>query len=207
MNGAEFPKPDPVPKQSLGTRRNNALKPRACPGLVCCGVFLQMLTMTVQAEDRASGDVTSEEIAWPSPKKNFSFRVTKENDTQHVFFLCEATGARSEVLDTPRWCEIKWSKDEHFFCILDHMDGHTTNAIIYGLRFRVDNAQFVKIEQVFKSPWPTGDDHHWELKRWNLDEGTALLHCRFKPNSSMEPHNKWVERDVVVLIDYVKRSQ
>ncbi|MDB6072779.1 MAG: hypothetical protein JWO89_419 [Verrucomicrobiaceae bacterium] len=137
-----------------------------------------------------------------SPKGNYWFTTVETHSAKVLLLHCKSDpGVTIKIGTVLRWGEINWTPDESFFCDIDHSDGHITTATIYRIVIN-SKGKFDRVDKVFSSPSPWRYDQHWSVVKWNLDKGTATLHCSSLSGDTTDVKRKKVKRDVVVMIDY-----
>jgi hypothetical protein len=165
------------------------------PGVVCC----------VGAEDRTNEghDRSQDRATWWSPDSRFYLLLDKEEGKidKALRFRSKDGEEKANVLTIERGCEVRWHPGGEYFCILDHSSGHTTVAYVFGV-LKNSEGKFIRLEQLYRSPWPTRADHFWRFVSWDFDTASVWLECRFATEDAKTGKRVWQTRRVHVLLDY-----
>ncbi len=159
------------------------------------------------------GAVYSAEVAgkqgteiWKSPKGNYLCRFIpgEHGSEQGGRIYLESTNdpnKRKLLFESPRWVEVKWSSDDHWFAIIDNRDWHITSLQVYHIFDTLSDPKDWDMEMVYHSPGPMRYDSHWSIVSWNMPDGTVRIECKFfaDPDKPL----KWSKRSYEVPINCV----
>jgi hypothetical protein len=144
----------------------------------------------------AEASMTKNAVVY-SPSRAYSCAIVKAEQGEKIVFASRSNSNSEILLETSRWARPVWSKQDSWFSITDHVDGHMTHLHIYRIDKR--NAEPI-VSRFWSSPNPTEYDTHWSLVEWNFKHQTARVKCEYQVYADGVPTHKWVTTFLVVTL-------